>query len=112
MEERGFHGLGVNGWDAARQVYVGYWVDSTRGLAIPVEGRFDPASGAFITRSVERGAGGDVIVVSETRADGPGAEVTTFTATDPQGRSFERMVLRYVRAPAGGRCDGVTATME
>ena len=101
----GFHGLGVNGWDPVRRRYTGYWVDGTRGFAIPVEGEYDSATGAFTTLSTERRAdGGTVTVVSVTRPDGDGGEITTFTATGPDGRAFERMVLRYRRAEESQAC--------
>lgn len=106
MEGRGgFEGLGVNGYDPGLRRYTGYWIDSTRGLSIPVEGDYDTAAGVFRTRSTERGTQGDpVTVVSETRAVGPDEEIVRFVATDAQGVSFERMVLRYRRATADGGC--------
>jgi hypothetical protein len=96
-----FAGLGVNGFDPDQHHYVGYWVDSSRGLAIPVTGEFDPRSGVFRTVSVERQRNGaSVTVVSETRSLDPNTEQTTFTAPDAQGRPFVRMQMTYTRAPA------------
>lgn len=95
----GFEGLGVNGFDPDAGKYVGYWVDGSRGIAIPVTGTFDPASGVFRTTSVERNRdGSETTVLSETRRTTPDTEVTTFTATGPKGERFVRMVLTYTRA--------------
>lgn len=106
----GFHGLGVNGYDPARQIYTGYWIDGTRGFTVPVEGRFDPSSGVFTTRSIERRGNGEAIVVSETRATGPDEETTTFTAPDANGRPYRRMVLRSTRARSAADCPGRAAS--
>ncbi|HEX8364913.1 MAG TPA: DUF1579 family protein [Allosphingosinicella sp.] len=101
----GFSGLGVNGYDPQRALYTGYWIDGTRGIPIPVEGRFDPATGIFRTVSRERGADGRMIEVSsETRRISPDEEITRFTAPDGRGGRFERMVLRYRRAAPGAEC--------
>ena len=101
----GFSGLGVNGYDARLGRYAGYWIDSTRGLAIPVEGRYEPASGLFRTVSTERNAAGaPLTVTSETQSIGPDEEIVRFAAPDGEGGSFERMVLRYRRTGAAGDC--------
>jgi len=101
----GFHGLGVNGYDPGLGRYTGYWIDNTRGVSIPVEGRYDAASGLFRTLSTERNRDGDAVTVtSETRSLGPDDEIVRFTASDGDGRSFERMVLRYRRAGAAADC--------
>ena len=95
----GFEGLGVNGFDPDTGKYVGYWVDGSRGIAIPVTGTFDAASGIFRTTSVERNRDGSKTTVhSETRRTAPDTEVTTFTAVGPKGQRFVRMVLTYTRA--------------
>jgi len=94
-----FAGLGVNGYDPDQRHYVGYWVDSSRGLAIPVTGEYDPKSGVFRTVSVERQRNGkSVTVVSETRSVDANTEQTTFTAPDADGRPFVRMQMTYTRA--------------
>ena len=93
-----FEGLGVNGFDPGAGRYVGYWVDGTRGIAIPVTGTFDSRTGIFATSSVEHNPDGTVTKVrSETKRTGPDSEVTTFTATDSRGRSRVRMVLAFKR---------------
>ena len=97
MDGPGFEGVGVNGYDAARGRYVGFWIDGTRGQAIAVEGDYDPAARVFRTTSQERSGDRTVAVVSETRTLGPDEEVTTFIATDAQGQPFERMRLHYRR---------------
>ena len=94
-----FAGLGVNGYDPDLHHYVGYWVDSSRGLAIPVSGEFDAKSGIFRTVSIERQRDGkSVTVISETRALDANTEQTTFTAPDAKGRPFVRMQMTYARA--------------
>lgn len=94
-----FEGLGVNGFDPAAGHYVGYWVDGTRGLAIPVSGTYDERTGVFTTSSVERNGDGSTSQVrSETRRTSPDTEVTTFTATDARGQPYVRMLLTYTRA--------------
>ena len=94
-----FEGLGVNGFDPAAGHYVGYWVDGTRGLAIPVSGTYDGRTGVFTTTSIERNRDGSTTHVrSETRRTNPDTEVTTFTATDARGQPYVRMVLTYTRA--------------
>jgi len=93
-----FEGLGVNGYDAEANRYVGYWVDGTRGIAVPVQGTFDPEGRVFRTSSSERRSDGSVITVtSETRRTGDESEVTTFWAPDENGRPYIRMVLTYTR---------------
>ena len=95
-KDGGFHGVGVNGYDPAQGKYVGYWIDNTRSLLIPVEGVYDADAHVFRTTSTERNAQGrSTTVVSETRILGPDEEVTTFTAHDAKGRPFTRMVLSY-----------------
>ena len=97
-----FEGLGVNGFDADAGHYVGYWVDGTRGIAVPVTGTYDPKTGVFTTNSVERNRDGSINQVrSETRRTSPDTEVTTFTAADARGRPYVRMVLTYTRAVDG-----------
>ena len=97
-----FEGLGVNGFDADAGHYVGYWVDGTRGLTIPVTGTYDSGTGVFTTTSVERNRDGSINRVrSETRRTSLDTEVTTFTATDAQGQPFVRMVLTYTRTKDG-----------
>ena len=94
-----FEGLGVNGFDPQAGHYVGYWVDGTRGLAIPVSGTYDSRTGVFTTSSVERARDGSTTQVrSETRRTDPDTEVTIFTATDARGQPYVRMVLTYKRA--------------
>jgi len=94
-----FEGLGVNGYDPSKRKYVGFWIDGSRGIAVPVEGTFDAASRIFRTTSVETAANGrQTTVISETRPTGPDSEVTTFTAQDARGRPYTRMVLTYTRA--------------
>ena len=93
-----FEGLGVNGFDPQAGHYVGYWVDGTRGLAIPVSGTYDSRTGVFTTSSIERARDGSTTRVrSETRRTDPDTEVTTFTATDARGQPYVRMVLTYTR---------------
>jgi hypothetical protein len=112
MRGPGFEGVGLNGYDPAARRYTGYWADGTRGFTVPVEGDYDGAAHVFRTRSVERRANGDSIEVqSETRADGPDGEVTTFTAPDAQGRPYQRMVMRYRRAAADTNCARGAAPM-
>ena len=85
----GFHGIGVNGYDPAAGKYVGYWIDSTRSLLIPVEGAYDESARLFRTTSVERNRDGKTTtVISETRVIGPDQEVTTFTAPDSGGTAL------------------------
>ncbi len=106
MRGMGFHGVGLNGFDPATVRYAGYWADGSRGFAVPVEGEYDAGARVFRTRSTERRAGGETIVVrSETRRDGPDGEVTIFTAPDAQGRPYQRMVLHYRRARDGRECE-------
>jgi hypothetical protein len=94
-----FEGLGVNGFDPQAGHYVGYWVDGTRGLAIPVSGTYNSRTGVFTTSSIERARDGSTTRVrSETRRKDPDTEVTTFTATDARGQPYVRMVLTYTRA--------------
>jgi hypothetical protein len=94
-----FEGLGVNGFDAGAGKYVGYWVDGSRGIAIPVSGTYDPKTAVFTTSSIERNRDGSTTSVrSETKRTSPDTEVTTFTATDAKGRSFVRMLLTYTRS--------------
>jgi hypothetical protein len=101
----GFQGIGVNGYDPALGRYTGYWVDSTRALAIPVDGEYDSGTGVFRTVSTERRAqGGAVTVTSETRSLGPDEEVVRFVVPDAEGRPFERMVLRYRRTGTAADC--------
>jgi len=45
-----FHGHGVNGYDTARKVYVGTWVDSTTTFLVVMEGHMDPAKNALVMR--------------------------------------------------------------
>jgi hypothetical protein len=93
-----FAGLGVNGYDPDQHRYVGYWVDNSRGLAIPVTGDYNPKTGVFRTVSVERQHNGkSVTVVSETRTLDANTEQTTFTAPDARGRPFVRMQMTYSR---------------
>jgi hypothetical protein len=95
----GFEGVGINGYDPRQGKYVGYWIDGSRSLLIPVEGAWDGQAGLFRTTSVERGRDGRAVTVqSETRTIGPDEEVTTFTAPDAEGRPFVRMRLDYKRA--------------
>lgn len=94
-----FEGLGVNGYDPDQHKYVGYWVDNSRGLAIPVTGEYDPASGVFRTTSVERQRDGrSITVTSETRTLNADTEEVTFFAPDADGHPFVRMILTYSRA--------------
>lgn len=103
MGGAGFHGLGVNGFDPATGRYTGYWIDNTRGYAVPVTGDFDASTNVFRTESTERRADGtSITVLSETRTISPGFERVTFTAPDARGRPYERMVLEYRRPPATG----------
>jgi len=97
----GFSGLGVNGFDAQSGHYNGYWIDGSRGFAIPVTGHYDPASRTFRTTSVENRADGSAItVVSETVTIGRDREETIFTAPDAEGRPYVRMRLTYRRRAA------------
>jgi len=100
----GFHGLGVNGFDSRAGHYTGYWIDGSRDFAIPVTGRYDPATRTFRTTSIERRSDGSTIEVqSETVTIGPDREETTFTAPDANGRPYVRMRLTYSRrGPSAG----------
>ena len=103
---QGFQGLGINGYDAEQEKYVGIWIDGSRGLIVPVEGVYDPKRQVFRTTSTERrGDGQTTIVTSETVKHGRDREVTTFTAVDAGGRPYERMVLAYTRATAAESCN-------
>lgn len=98
-----FEGLGVNGYDPVQKKYVGYWVDGSRGVTVPVEGVYDARSKTFRTISVEVSADGRRTVVhSETKPAGPDSEVTTFTATDAKGQPYTRMILTYTRSKQQG----------
>ena len=93
-----FEGLGVNGYDSEARNYVGYWVDGSRGIAVPVQGNYDVRTGVFATTSMERRSDGSTVQVrSETKRTGPDTEVTTFWAPDADGRPYVRMVLTYTR---------------
>lgn len=105
MRGPAFQGLGLNGYDPGIRRYTGYWVDGTRGFAVPVEGDYDAAARVFRTRSTERRAdGASVTILSETRADGPDGEMTSFTAPDRNGRPYQRMLMLYRRAADGRDC--------
>jgi hypothetical protein len=105
MRGRGFEGVGLNGYDPQSGHYAGYWADGSRGFTVPVEGDYDAAAHVFRTRSIERRAnGGAVIVLSETRRDGPDGEATSFTAPDAHGRPYQRMLMLSRRARDGDDC--------
>lgn len=105
MRGPGFQGVGLNGFDPATGRYAGYWADGSRGFTVPVEGEYDAAARVFRTRSTERRAdGSSVTVLSETRADGPDGEATSFVAPDVHGRPYQRMLLLYRRARDGEDC--------
>jgi hypothetical protein len=105
MRGPGFEGVGLNGFDPQTGRYSGYWVDGSRGFTVPVEGEYDAAGRVFRTRSTERRAdGASVIILSETRTDGPDGQATTFIAPDAHGRSYQRMLLLQRRARDGEDC--------
>lgn len=94
----GFHGIGVNAFDAQSGRYNGYWIDGSRGFTVPVTGRYDPATRTFRTTSIERRPDGrSITVVSETVTMDPDREETTFTAPDARGRPYVRMRLTFSR---------------
>lgn len=95
--ETGFQGHGVYGWDAARGIYTGVWVDSQRSFIAVAEGTWDAQR--RIMTFVTEAAFGDRRVrwreLTETRADG--TQVFRSLMPGPDGGEFEMMTVTYTR---------------
>jgi len=92
-----FSGVGLNGYDATRGIYVGTWCDSLSSRITPVEGRYEPSTGLFVTTSQEETKSGPRTVTSTTRTIDANHEETTIDAVDAKGRHFTEFTIKLTR---------------
>jgi len=90
-ETTGFEGHGVYGWDAAKQRYVGTWVDSMRSAMILTEGTWDAAT-RTMTFVGEMQHGGQTLRWRDiTQTVEPGHQLFRTLMADGQGGEWEMM---------------------
>jgi hypothetical protein len=95
--DTGFEGHGVYGWDDARGIYVGTWVDSMQTAIARSEGSWDPATRtmSFVTEISHQGRVLRYREVTQTIEDGVQVYRNLVPATD--GGEFEMIRATYRR---------------
>lgn len=97
--DSGFEGHGVYGYDEARRVYVGTWVDSLQTAIARSEGTWDAATRTmtFVTMA---GHQGQMVRYSEiTQTLESGIHLYRNVITLPDGAEFEMIRSTYRRRP-------------
>ncbi|MBI5403635.1 MAG: DUF1579 domain-containing protein [Ignavibacteriae bacterium] len=93
-----FIGIGINGFDNAKKVYVSSWIDNVGTGLMFMEGKFDEASKKIIFKGVmvDPMTGKDTEYKETIKAiDDNNMEMEMFTVTD--GKDIKNMEIKYTR---------------
>lgn len=93
-----FNGIGINGFDNAKKVYVSSWIDNVGTGLMFMEGKFDEASGKIIFKGVmvDPITGKDTEYKETIKAlDDNNMEMEMFTVVD--GKDIKNMEIKYSR---------------
>ncbi len=96
-ESTGFEGHGVYGWDAARKVYTGVWVDNMRSSLIVSDGVWDAGKRTMTFSSKARFGDQEMSWREVTESKDADTQIFRTLFPLPGGGEFEMMTVTYKR---------------
>jgi hypothetical protein len=105
MGEMPFEGMGISGFDRAKNQWFGTWIDNMGTGQMQMTGTYDEATKTYTYKgSYEDPAMGHVDTREVVRIESPDKHVMEFyMPAGPGGQEFKSMTITYTRSKAGGQ---------